>query len=84
VGSAEMGRVEVNKDRGGSTGDVEGLMEGQVGGPIHCKGSIRKYETNISRSETARPQAQFLYIHVSVNDLYILTIGLSIHTAAGK
>ncbi len=34
----------------------------------------RKFETNISRVETARPRSQFLH-SVSVSDLYISTIG---------
>jgi hypothetical protein len=39
----------------------------------------RKFEKNIPRKGTARPQSQF-YIHVSVSDLYIPVIGLPILT----
>jgi hypothetical protein len=42
-----------------------------------AKTVYRKFETNITRNETARPQSQS-YIHVSVSDLYISTIGLPI------
>ncbi len=53
--------------------------------PKHYKDSTvyRKSETNIPRNETERPQSQFLYIHVSVSDLYIPTIGAA-YCAAGK
>ena len=38
-----------------------------------------KFEKNIPRKETARPQSLCLqYIHISVSDLYITTIGLPI------
>jgi hypothetical protein len=37
----------------------------------------RKFEANIPRKGTARPQSQFLH-HVSVSDLYIHRIGLPI------
>jgi hypothetical protein len=36
---------------------------------------FRKFETNITRNEPARPLVPNFYIHVSVNDLYIPTIG---------
>jgi hypothetical protein len=47
---------------------------------MHCKYCTvcRKLETNIRRNETARPRSLFFYIHVSVSDLYIPTIGLPI------
>jgi hypothetical protein len=35
----------------------------------------QKFETNISRNETARPRSQNFCIHVSVSDLYFPTIG---------
>ncbi len=36
----------------------------------------RKSDLCIPRNETAQPRSQFLYIHVSVSNLYISMIGL--------
>jgi hypothetical protein len=44
---------------------------------LHCKGTMRKFETNIPRKGTARHSPNFP-IHVSVSDLYIPTIDLLI------
>ncbi len=44
---------------------------------VHCKNQYWKLEINIPRKGIARPQSQF-HIHVSVSDLYILTIDLRI------
>jgi hypothetical protein len=44
--------------------------------PINTAKTVyRKFETNIPKNKSARP---FSYIHCSVNDLYIPTIGLPI------
>jgi hypothetical protein len=40
-----------------------------------AKTVYRKFETNIPRNETARPQSQS-YIHVSMSNFYIPMIGL--------
>ncbi len=45
---------------------------------IMAKTQYWKLETNIPIKGNARPQSQFLYIHVSVSDLYMPTIGLPI------
>jgi len=45
----------------------------------HCKDiQYQKCETNIPRKGIAPPQSQFLYIYVSVSDLYIYKAGLPI------
>ncbi len=77
VGRAEVGRVVVNKDRGGSSGDVEGLV-GTSGRTYTLQ---RQYTENLKqifpemRLCVLRPNS---YIHVSVSDLYIPTIGLPV------
>ncbi len=40
--------------------------------------NTKKFETNIARKGTAQPQFPNFHIHVSVSDLYILTIDLPI------
>jgi hypothetical protein len=45
---------------------------------LTAKTQYQEFEPNIPRKGTARPQSQFLYIHVSVSDLYSPTIGLPI------
>ncbi len=51
----------------------------QIKVPPYCKDTIpkKKFETNIPRKEITRFSPNF-YIHVSVSDLYIPTIGLPI------
>ncbi len=52
--------------------------------PDHtAKTQYQKFETNIPIKGTARQQSQFLH-HVSVSDLYIRTIGLSILLQANR
>ncbi len=45
----------------------------------HCKDiQYKKLETNITRKGIARPHSPSSYIHVSVSDLHIPTVGLPI------
>ncbi len=48
------------------------------GQAIHCKDIVWKMETNIPRNETFRGLVPNSYIHISVSDLYIPRMGLSI------
>ncbi len=59
-------------------GTVEPIIRQQKSVSCTAKTHYRKFEINIPRNGTARPQSQFLYINVSVSDLYTPMIGLPI------
>ncbi len=51
---------------------------------VHSKDTVPKILKNTPRKDTAWPQSQISYIHISVTDLYIPTIGLPIWLQQNK
>jgi hypothetical protein len=79
-------KLDETRQRCGGGGDwsiffgQEGLTwDVRWGGNVYCtaKTVYQKFETNIPRNETARPQSQFLY-SCFFERLYIPTFGLRI------